>query len=574
MMTRDDQRRLDASPGLLTVEKEEQAILRATGQIGFFTVLSRLTGLLRDVVIGAVFGVGMQTDAFFVAFRIPNLLRRVVGEGAATAAIVPVLSEYLARRSRAEAMEVVRSLWGVGIVVLLLSTVIGFFCITPIVHVCAPGFTGAKLELTVRLARLMFFYVFCIGGVALTMGVLHALRHFAAPAFAPVLLNVSIISCTLWLSRVLTKPALSLAYGVVLGGMCQLAWQIFPLIRLRAPLLPRWQPGHPAIKRMVTLSLPLFLGASIYQVNQIISTLFASLLAEGSVSALWYASRLFEFPVGVFVAALGSAVLPSLAVQAQQDNHGQLRDQLSFALRLMNLVTLPAAVGLIVLAEPLSSVLFFHGAFGAGAVQEIAAALRGYAVGLWVVGATRILSAGLYALQDTHTPVLSSAVSFLAKLGLSFMLMGDVTLHADAGALAHMVAAVSATVRLENWGAPGLALATSLSIFVSFLVQAIILSRRLVGFPWAIWWSSLQWSLAGCVVMALPLWWIAGRIPWVGTQVSFTTRSVVLAVAIVVGFLSYLSVAWRGGENEFRTLATLLPQRALRFFPQRLQPRG
>jgi putative peptidoglycan lipid II flippase len=345
-------------------------------------------------------------------------------------------------------------------------------------------------------------------------------------------------------------------------------------VRLRVPLLPRWQPGHPAIKRMAVLLLPLLFGTSIYQVNQIVSTLFASLLAEGSVSALWYATRLFEFPVGVFVSALGTAVLPGLALQAQDRDLSLLRDRLGFALRLVNLVTLPAAVGLIVLAEPLSSVLFFHGAFGMEAVRETAAALRGYAVGLWLVGATRILSACLYALQDTRTPVFSSAASLIAKLGLSLVLMGEVTFDAEARTLARMVATLSATVGIVNWGVAGLALATSLSTFVSFFVQAVILYRRLGGFPWAAWLSSLLWSLAGCSAMALPLWWISGRITWLETDVSFAARSAILAVAIFVGSLVYLFVAWRGGEHEFRTLAALLPQRTLRFFPQRLQPRG
>ncbi|MBI3756569.1 MAG: murein biosynthesis integral membrane protein MurJ [Deltaproteobacteria bacterium] len=573
MVTRSDQRRLEQLPVHLTAEAEERTILRAAGQIGFFTILSRITGLIRDVVIGSVFGVGVQTDAFFVAFRIPNLLRRVVGEGAAAAAIVPVLSEYLARRSRAEAMDVVRSLWGMGIIMLCLSTAVGLFYTAAIVHVFAPGFSGAKLELTVTLTHLMFFYLFCIGGVALTMGVLHALRHFAAPAFAPVLFNFAIIACALWLSRILTEPVVSLAYGVVFGGICQLAWQIPPLVRLRVPLLPRWQPGHPALKRIGVLLLPLLFGAGIYQVNQIVSTLFASMLVEGSVSALWYANRLFEFPVGVFVTALGTAVLPSLAVQALQPDPRQLRERLGFALRLVNLITLPAAVGLIVLAEPLSSVLFLHGAFGTTAVRDTAGALQGYAVGLWMVATTRMLSACLYALQDTRTPVVGATVSFVVKLVFSLMLMGEVTSSGDDRTLVRIIAKLSATMGIVNWGVSGLAFATSGAAFVGLLVQAIILYRRL-GFPWAAWWSSVLWSLAGCGVMALPLWWIAGRIVWLETNVSFVERGAVLTLAILVGSVSYLVIAWKGGEKEFRALAGLLPQRALRLFPQRFQPRG
>jgi putative peptidoglycan lipid II flippase len=574
MVTRDDQCRLAPGRPRKAREGEERSIVRAAGQIGFFTLLSRVTGLLRDVVIGSVFGAGMLTDAFFVAFRIPNLLRRLVGEGAATAALVPVITEYLTRRPRVEAMEMVRALWGIGIVVLLLLTVVGLLCTDPLVHLFAPGFAGEKLALTIRLTRVMFVYLLCIGGVALAMGVLHALRCFAAPAFAPVLFNLAVIPCALWLSGMLNEPVMSLAYGVIIGGVCQFVWQIPTLLRQNAPLLPRWNPGHPALRRIAVLLLPLLFGTGIYQINQIVSTLLASLLAEGSVSALWFATRLFEFPVGVFVTALSTAALPSLSFQAQLCDVDKLRESLGFALRLVNLVTLPATVGLIVLAEPLSSVLFFHGAFSADAVRETAGALRGYAVGLWAVAATRILSVCLYALQDTRTPVIGGATAFVAKVVFSLMLMGQISLAVDAGALARLFASLSSTLVVAQWGAAGLALATSLSAVVNLLLQATLLHRRLGDFPWSAWFSSLAWSMAGCGVMALPLWWIARQAVWVGPATSLTGRIVTLMLALLVGSISYFAIAWRGGKNEFRILAELLPQRALRFLPQFLQSRG
>jgi putative peptidoglycan lipid II flippase len=574
MVTRDDQCRLAPARPRKAREGEEHSIVRAAGQIGFFTLLSRVTGLLRDVAIGSVFGAGMLTDAFFVAFRIPNLLRRLVGEGAATAALVPVITEYLAHRPRAEAMEVVRALWGIGIVVLLLLTVVGLFCTDPLVHLFAPGFAGEKLALTIRLTRVMFVYLLCIGGVALAMGVLHALRCFAAPAFAPVLFNLAVIPCALWLSGMLTEPVMSLAYGVIIGGVCQFVWQIPSLRRQKVPLLPRWNPGHPAIRRIAVLLLPLLFGTGIYQINQIVSTLLASLLAEGSVSALWFATRLFEFPVGVFVTALSTAALPSLSSQAQLRDGDKLRESLGFALRLVNLVTLPATVGLIVLAEPLSSVLFFHGAFSADDVRETAAALQGYAVGLWAVAATRILSVCLYALQDTRTPVVGGATAFVAKVVFSLMLMGQISLAVDAGALARFFASLSSMMGMVHWGAAGLALATSLSAVVNLMVQATLLHRRLGDFPWSAWFSSLAWSVAGCGVMALPLWWIARQAVWVGPATSLTGRMVILTLALLVGSLSYFAVAWRGGKHEFRILIEMLPQRALCLLPQFLQPRG
>jgi putative peptidoglycan lipid II flippase len=573
MVTQGDQRRLERARSVAALEGEEHAIIKAAGQIGFFTLLSRITGLWRDVVIGSVFGAGVQTDAFFVAFRIPNLLRRLVGEGTSTAVLAPVLTEYLVQRSRAEAMALVRALWGIGFVVLPVLTAAGVVFTAPLVRLVAPGFGGDAFALTVTLTRIMFFYLFCIGGVALSMGVMHALRHFAAPAFAPVLFNLAIISCALWLSGVLSNPILSLAYGVVIGGVCQLALQIPVLRWFNVPLWPRWQPGHPAIKRIFVLLLPLLCGAGIYQVNQIVSTLLASLLAEGSVSALWYAMRLFEFPVGVFVTALSTAALPSLAAQAHQGELIPLRASLGFALRLVNFVTLPAAVGLFLLAEPLSSVLFFHGAFGADDVQETSVALQGYAIGLWAIAATRLLSACLYALQDTRTPVIGGAIAFVVKVTFSVMLMGEVVLAADAHSAARFVASLTATFAVVRWGVAGLAVAASLSAFVNLLVQASVVIRRCGGFPWAAWRSSLMWSLAGCSVMAILLRWIAAQIAWVDVGTPFIERCIVLTAAILLGGVSYLVVAWQGGINEFRALAGMLPQRALRFLPQLLQPR-
>jgi putative peptidoglycan lipid II flippase len=572
MVTQDDQRQLEQRGSHDAPTNEERVIVRAAGQIGFFTLLSRITGMLRDVIIGSVFGAGMQTDAFFVAFRIPNLLRRLVGEGASTAALVPVLTEYLTQRSRVEAMDLVRALWGIGLVILGMLTMVGMYYAAPLVYVFAPGFTGEKLELTTTLTRTMFVYLFCIGSVALAMGILHALRHFAAPAFAPVLFNLAVIACALWLTGQLAEPILSLAYGVVIGGVCQILWQAPTLLRLKVPLVPRWQPRHPAIRRIAVLLVPLLFGTGIYQINQIVSTLLASLLAEGSVSALWYATRLFEFPVGVFVTALSTAALPSLATQAQRRDLLNLREHLGFALRLVNLVTLPAAVGLIVLAEPLASVLFFRGAFDAHDVRETAVALQGYAVGLWAVAVTRILSACLYALQDTRTPVLGGTTAFITKIIFSLMLMGSVSLASDAGTVAQAFARWNSALMIVGWGVGGLALATSLSAFVNLVVQSVLLYPRLGGFPWRAWLSSLAWSAIGCVAMAVPLWWSVCCIDWMSTEVPFPLRVLLLGVSMLVGSLLYCLVAWRGGAREFRILMGMLPQRALRFLPQFLQP--
>jgi putative peptidoglycan lipid II flippase len=561
------------SAGKTREGSEEQALVRAAGQIGFYTLLSRITGLLRDIVIGSVFGASASADAFFVAFRIPNLLRRLVGEGATAAAFVPVITEYLTQRSREETMVMVRALFGAGIAVLLVLTVAGIVWAAPLTHLFAPGFSPAKLTLTTTLTRMTFLYLFCIGLVALAMGVLYALRHFAAPAFAPILLNVALILCALGLSSHLAEPVFSLAYGVVLGGLCQFLWQLPALIRLRVPLIPRWQPRHPAIHRVATLLLPVLFGAAVYQISLLVNTLLASLLAEGSVSSLWYASQLFEFPLAIFSTALNTAALPSLATQVQQRNLEGVRTSLGFALGLVNFVTIPAAVGLATLAVPITAVLFFHGAFHADQVLATAAALRGFAVGLWSVAIARLFSSCFYALEDTRTPVYTGVIAFIANVCFSLMLMGVVSTNAEAHSLGRFFAGLGQVFAVYDLGAEGLALAASLAATVNLVLLSGVLSRRLGQFPWSAWISSFLWSVLASAVMAVLVRWITQQIDWLNPDLPFTVRLAMLGLAVAAGVVSFTLIAWYGGRNELHALTGMLPERVLRLLPQLFQAR-
>ncbi len=551
---------------------ENAQVVRAVGQIGGLTLLSRITGLGRDMVIGYVFGAGPAADAFFVAFRIPNLLRRLVGEGATDAAVVPVLTTYLARRSRA-ASRMIRAFFGTGLGLLLVLTGLGICFAAPITRLFAPGFTGDKLLLTTDLTRVMFVYLFWVGGAALAMGVLHALRHFTAPAFAPVLFNAAVILSVLGLSAHMAEPVMSLAYGVVLGGVCQLLWQLAALVRHGVSLRLSWQPGHPALRRMGRLLVPLVFGTGIFQLNQIISTLLASLLADGSVACLWYASRLFEFPVGIFVVALSTAVLPSLATQAGQRDWAGLQESLGFALRLVNVVTLPAAVGLAVLATPVTTVLFFRGAFSAQDVVLTATVLQALALGLWAVAATRQVTACLYALGDTRTPVWGGVVALVVKIGASLVLMGGISLPAETNWLAQGVAAVSGLLSMQNWGVVGLAAATSLAALANLVFQAVRLSRRFPAFAWHQWAVSLLWSGIASVGMLIVLGWFVGQVDWLGPAGSRLSRLASLGGAILIGLGSFVVLVWPGGKAELRALVGILPQRLLGRLPQFLQPR-
>ncbi len=551
---------------------EHAQVVRAVGQIGGLTLLSRISGLGRDMVIGSVFGAGPAADAFFVAFRIPNLLRRLVGEGATDAAFVPVLTRYLPRRSRA-ASRTLRAFFGTGLGLLLVLTGLGIGLADPITRLFAPGFTSDKLLLTIDLTRIMFVYLFWVGAAALVMGVLHALRHFTAPAFAPVLFNAAVIVSVFGLSAHTAEPVLSLAYGVVLGGICQLLWQLPALVRHGVSFRLSWQPRHPALRRMGLLLLPLVFGTGIFQLNHLISTLLASLLADGSVARLWYASRLFEFPVGIFVVALSTAVLPSLATQAQQKDWAGMQDSLGFALRLVNVVTLPAAVGLAVLATPVTTVLFFRGAFSAQDVAVTAATLQALALGLWAVAATRQVTACLYALGDTRTPVWGGVVALIVKIGASLALMGRISLPVEANWLAQGVATLSGLLSIQQWGVVGLAAATSLAALANLVFQAARLSRRFSAFPWQQWIVSLLWSGLASVGMLIVLWWYVGQADWLAPAGSRLSRLGSLGGALLIGVCSFGVLVWPGGKDELRALLGILPHRLLGLLPQFLQPR-
>lgn len=405
---------------------ETHQITRAAGIVGGATFVSRILGFVRDVVVAWFFGAGLAADAFFVAFRIPNLLRRLFAEGSLTISFVPVFSEYFYRHGRDEAFRLARSTWWILTILLVLVTLIGIVFAPIIVRLIAPGFYSApdKFELTVLLTRIMFPYIFFIALVALAMGILNSLGSFGPPAFAPVLLNIAMIASVLFLAPRLGQPALALAVGVIAGGILQLALQMVSMVKKGFRLFVRGPVYHAAVKRIAGLMTPAVLGAAVYQLNVFVGTLLASLLPEGSVSYLYYADRLVQFPLGVFAIALATAVLPTLSKQAAQGDAAGLRESFSYALRMVFFITIPAMIGLIVLREPIVRLLFERGAFGAGTTRLTAEALLYYAVGLWAFSGVRVVVSTFYALQDTKTPVKMAVISLLANIVLSILLMG------------------------------------------------------------------------------------------------------------------------------------------------------
>ncbi len=516
------------------VATTEQGVVRAAGVVSLATLSSRILGFLRDMVVAQAFGAGPITDAFFVAFRIPNLLRRLLAEGALSTAFIPVFTDYLTTRPRTELLRMLRAVAG-GMALLLAAVVLlGMFLAPWIVRVIAPGFFAvpATGELAVRLTRLMFPYLFFVGLAALAMGILNAHRHFLAPALAPVMLNLAMIGAVLGLVPLFPEPIVGLAVGVLVGGLGQLLLQLPSLRRRGVLFVPALTPGHPAIRRIGLLMVPTVFGLAVTQLNIFVDTLIASFLRQGSISYLYYADRVVEFPLGVFGIAIATAALPTMAEQAARGDSRALRQTLAFTLRLGLFITLPATVGLLVLRQPIIRVLFQRGEFTPRDTAATAWALGFYALGLAAFASVKIAAQVFYALGDTRTPV---------KVGIAAMVLNSL--------LAVGLALFSPLAH------GGLALATSCSATFNAGMLLWLLSRRLGPLGDPAWRASL--GRTGLATLALG----AGLgLAWWGWPASASRGVEALFLAAVVGVsgLGYAGLhLWLRGEEIGLLLALL-----------------
>src|SRR4030065_1390188 len=387
---------------------EQRRITKAASIIGMGTLLSRILGYLRDMVIAHFFGTGMAADAFFVAFRIPNLWRRLVGEGSLTISFIPVYTEYLTQKSEEETRRVTHIAFTIGGVILLILTVLGVLFSPILIRIIAPGWFAEypeKFQLTVTLNQIIFPYLFFMGLFALCMGILNSQRHFFAPAIAPIFLNISIIVSVFLFYHTFEIPVMTLALGVLAGGVIQFLFQIPFLYKRRITFRFNFNFQHPAIKRIGLLMIPGLIGTAVYQINVFIDTIFASFLPSGSVSYLFYADRLMEFPLGIFAIAIGMASLPSFSELASLGKMEELKETLFFTFRLVSFISIPAMVGLISLKTPIINLLFRGGSFDYSATVMTAKALLCYSVGLWAIAGVRTLVPAFYSIQDTWTPL-------------------------------------------------------------------------------------------------------------------------------------------------------------------------
>jgi putative peptidoglycan lipid II flippase len=492
------------------------------------TMLSRVLGLVRDVVIAGYFGASGSADAFFVAFKVPNFLRRLFAEGAFSQAFVPVLSEYRSQRDLAAVQQLVHRVAGSLGSVLLLVTLVGVLGAPLLAALFAPGFYlagGEKFALAAHMLRITFPYLMLISLTAFCGAILNAYERFAVPAFTPVLLNLSLIASAVVMSPWFEQPIMALAWGVFMAGAIQLLFQLPFLARLRLLPVPRAGWHDEGVKRILKLMLPALFGVSVAQINLLLDTVLASFLQTGSVSWLYYSDRLSELPLGVFGIAIATVILPSLSRRHAEKSSEQFCHTLDWAVRMVLLIGVPAALALIVLAQPLLTTLFHYGEMSARDIDMSAQSLRAYGLGLVAFMLIKVLATGFFSRQDTRTPVRIAVQAMTANMVFNLILIWP---------LAHA----------------GLALATALSAFLN----AGLLLRGLIRdgvFRWQQGWGLfvLRMLLANAALAALLLWLARPASDWLAAglvqRAQWMTLLVVAGVAVYVAVLAALGVRLR-----------------------------
>ncbi|MBX9636086.1 murein biosynthesis integral membrane protein MurJ [Nitrosomonas sp.] len=495
-------------------------LLKALAAVSSMTFISRILGFVRDIIIARIFGAGMETDAFFVAFRIPNLLRRIFGEGAFSQAFVPILAEYKNNRTPEETHDFIDHITMILSITLFVVTVIGIIAAPLIIYVSAPGFSADqdKFNLTVTLLQITFPYILFIALVALAGSILNTFGKFNIPALTPALLNLSFIACALWLTPLIDPPILALAWAVFIGGILQLAFQIPFLLRLK--LMPRIRFRNPdtGAWRVLKLMGPAIFGVSVSQISLLINTIFASLLVTGSVSWLYYADRLMEFPAGLLGVALGTILLPSLARHYTSNSREEYSRLLDWGLRMTILLTLPAALAFALLATPLITTLFHHGAFTDHDVWMTREALIAYSVGLLGLILVKVLAPAFYARQNIKTPVKIAIITLTATqlMNLAFI-----------SSLQHA----------------GLALAIGLGACLNAGLLYYQLRKQEIYQPQPGWLIFCVKILLALAAMGVVLWFAAGSdASWLTD--STLSRAGRLSWVVAAGAFSYFAALW------------------------------
>jgi putative peptidoglycan lipid II flippase len=516
---------------------EDKRIAKAAGIIGLATFLSRILGLVRDIVVANSFGAKMAADAFYAAYRIPNFLRELFAEGSMSAGFIPVFTEYLTTKSKDEAKGLANAVFTILMLILSAITLLGILFAPIIVRILAPGFISdpEKYRLTIFLTKVMFPYLLFIGLAALAMGILNSLRSFLFPALSPVMLNVAIILSVLLLSPRLEQPITGVAIGVVIGGLFQFLTQVPTLIKKDMILRPYLNPSHPGVKRIGGLWLPFSLSSSVNMINIFIGSILASFLVTGSFSYLFYGMRFIHFPLGIFGVAVATAILPALATHASKGEKEKLRDTLSFGLRLVLFVMIPSIIGLIVLRVPIVNLVLQRGEFDYTATIGTAEAVLYYALGLWAFAGVRIVLQAFYSLQDAKTPVKVALLGVGSNILFSLILMGP---------LKH----------------GGLALASSLAAGLTLFFLTYILrkrlgridGRRILRSLWRIFVGSTFMGIIGWLMSRDEIWLINGHLIY---------KMAILGGGILLSLFIYLIVMYLLKSEELSFLLSIIKER-------------
>ncbi|MDD7804319.1 MAG: murein biosynthesis integral membrane protein MurJ [Endozoicomonas sp. (ex Botrylloides leachii)] len=497
------------------IPEKSQGLLKSSLLVGSMTMISRVLGLVRDVVIASYFGSTASADAFFVAFKIPNFLRRLFAEGSFSQAFVPVLSEYRTKRSFTEVRQLVSQVSGTLAGTLLMVTLLCMLAAPLIIRVFAPGFQEdpAKLALAGEMLRITFPYLFLISMTGLAGSVLNSYNRFAVPAFTPVLLNLSLIGATLYLTPWFNQPAIALAWGVVIAGVSQLLLQIPFLLKIRLLPIPRWNHRHEGVRRIMTLMLPALFAVSVSQISLLLDTILASFLPTGSVSWLYYSDRLTELPLGIFGVAIATVILPALSRKHATESIALFSQTLDWAIRLVFLIAVPATVALFILSKPLISTLFHYGEMTDRDVLMASLSLRAYALGLVAFMLIKVLAPGYFARQDIKTPIRIAIKAMVANMIFNLLLIFPLQ-HA------------------------GLALATTLSAFMNAGMLFWGLKQKSVLKPEKGWLRFLLQVVLANIAMAAVLIFLKGDQPfWL--QSPMLTRVTHMAILVLAGIAVY-----------------------------------
>jgi len=509
-----------------------KGLLKSSVSVSAMTFLSRILGFVRDVIIARIFGASLVADAFFVAFKIPNFLRRLFAEGAFSLAFVPVFSEYKTQREEADVKRLADGVAASLGLILLVVTVIGVIAAPVLVTIFAPGFIGneGKFELAVDMLRITFPYIFFISLTAFAGSILNSYGRFAIPAFTPVLLNISLIFAAIVLAPHFDRPIMALAWGVFIAGAAQLLFQLPFLAQIR--MLPRPRRGADAegVSRIKKMMLPALFGSSVAQINLLLDTLIASFLVTGSISWLYYSDRLVEFPLGVFGVALATVILPRLSQQHTLASPQQFSQTLDWALRWVVIIALPSTMGLMLLAEPMLVTLFQYGAFNEHDVTMAGRSLLAYSLGLGAFIMIKILAAGFYSRHDMKTPVKIAVITMAVNMVMNIILVFP---------LAHA----------------GLALATSLSAWLNAGWLLYLLRRDGIYQSRSGWQWLLLRTFMATLSMAVVLFFLVPALSdWVGKL--WYERGIALSLWLLLGAGVYLAslflfgLRWRHVSNE------------------------